>query len=399
MKLTERHIIHNSKELEELCAKSKRMYNWTLYHLRQAYFGKIQYFDIDELTRLTCEFKQEDYYALPTNVSQQTIIACFSIWFSFFKAIKEYNKNPIKFSGKPKLPNYKDKQFVIQFTVGSFSVKNNGIIRFAKECIKLDIKTQIPKDQIKCIRLIPKSNHHIIEVIYEKSETNLNLNKENIASLDLGINNLLTSVNNAGVRPFIINGRPLKAFNQWYNKEKAKLQSHLPQSKFWSNRLSNLTNHRNNFIEDKLHKISKFVIDWCIANDVGTIVIGKNDRWKQEVNLGAKTNQHFINLPHTKLIQKIQYKAQMVGINVILTEESYTSKIDHLIMEPMRHRTKYNGKRIKRGLFRSKHPHINVINADANGALGIGRKVFGNDFVRSLLNSSCAFQQYKVTIN
>jgi len=396
MQLTERHIIHNSKQLEELCAKSKRLYNYTLYHLRQALFGKIEKFTEFELIKLMTEFNQEDFRSLPNNISQSVVKNCFQNWNSYWKALKDYKQNQQKYIGRPKLPKYKEEQFVINFTKNTIRFKNDDVTFVNK--IITSLKTQIPKEQIKCVRIIPKANHHIIEVIYEKETANLNLDKSNIVSIDPGINNLLTTVNNAGALPFIINGKNLKAFNQWYNKEKSKLQSQLPQGKHWSKHLSNLTNYRNRYIEDKLHKISRFVIDWCIQNNIGTIVIGKNDGWKDGCNMGNKTNQHFVQLPHAKLIQKIQYKAELVGINVILTEESYTSKIDHLIMEPMRHRTMYNGKRVKRGLFRSKHPRITHINADANGAMGIGRKVFGNDFTRSLTNSSCAFQQYKINI-
>ena len=163
-----------------------------------------------------------------------------------------------------------------------------------------------------------------------------------------------------------------------------------------SNRINQLTFYRNNFIEDKIHKTSRFIVDYCIENKIGTIIIGKNVGWKQEINIGNSNNKKFTNIPHAKLIYKIKYKAALVGIEVIVKEESYTSKIDHLAYEEMKHQEIYLGKRKKRGMFQSSTGVL--INADINGAIGIARKVFGDSVIKQIIDSGLAFNPYRVNI-
>ena len=152
-------------------------------------------------------------------------------------------------------------------------------------------------------------------------------------------------------------------------------------------------------MDDFLHKTSRYIVNYCIKNNIGTIVIGKNNQWKCEINLGSKTNQKFVEIPHAKLIDKIMYKAALVGIEVKVNEESYTSKCDALALEKVGKHETYMGKRKKRGLFQSSV--CKLINADVNGAINIARKakVFSDDFVRSLGNSGCAFQPIRIYPN
>lgn len=392
MQQVERHIIVNSLELKELCAKSKRLYNQTLYFLRQSLFGNIEKFSEYELTGLMAEFNQPDYRELPAQTSQQIVKQCFKNWKSYFAAIKEWKKNPSKFLGKPKLPKYKKEQFAVYFNGQKVKIKD-GFIHFQKESI-VPLKTKV--DNICQVRIIPQSSCHIIEVIYEKEITDLKLDKERILSLDMGLSNLATSINNAGLPPFIINGNSIKALNQWYNKRKAFLKSVLKGVVFTSNRINKLTHYRNCWIEDKLHKISRFIIDYCIENNIGTVVVGKNDAWKTGINIGSKNNQHFTILPIAKLLDKIEYKASLVGIRFISTEESYTSKCDSLALEPIQKHECYSGKRVRRGLFQSNIGKL--INADGNGAMNIARKVFGDSFMKKIFDSRCALQHYRVNI-
>jgi putative transposase len=216
-----------------------------------------------------------------------------------------------------------------------------------------------------------------------------------IFALDLGLNNFATSVNNVGFRPFIINGRGIKSFNHWFNKRKAKFMSFIGD-KGTSRRLEQLNNYRNFWIDDKMHKISRFIINYCIDNQIGTIVVGKNDGWKNMINLGTKVNQKFVEIPHAQFIQKLTYKAKLVGIELIEQEESYTSKIDHLAFETLKKQGNYVGKRKKRGLFQSSTGK--VLNADCNGSLGIGRKVFGDSFVKKIADSGLVFRPYSINI-
>ena len=312
------------------------------------------------------------------------------------KQSKDYEKNPSKYKGKPKLPKYKkgNKQNMIVFTTTTCRIKKDGCIHFVKNIIK-PIKTSVKPEELKQVRIVPKATCYIVEVVYEKKEQDLNLDKSRILSIDLGLNNLCTGISNVGEKPFIINGRIMKSFNQWFNKTRAKWMEFVGD-KGTSKRLKWLNNRRNFWIEDKLHKISRRIIDYCIEYNIGTIVIGLNKGWKQEINLGKKTNQKFVELPHSKLIDKITYKGKLVGIDVQTTEESYTSKVDHLAFESLGKHDIYLGKRKKRGLFQSSIGKL--LNADVNGAIGIGRKVFGDSYVRKIIGSGLAFNPVRVNV-
>lgn len=395
MRLVERHIIKNNKAIEETCFKAARLYNFCNYHRRQAYFGKMEKFTEYELSNLLCEFKQEDYKALPSTCSQQIIRLLFKNWKSYFASMKSYNKNPSLFTARPKPPKYKNKK---GYSICVFTKKEarlrNGIIHFPKRTNIKSIQTKV--DNVIQVRIVPKSTCFFIEVIYEsKTQPNHELDKEKFLSLDLGLNNFVTSINNVGERPFIINGKVLKSVNQMYNKTRASLQSFVG-NRGTSNRIKQLTHYRNNFIEDKLHKISRFIINYCIQYKIGKIVIGKNKGWKDCINIGSKNNQKFTLLPHAKLIDKIKYKAQLVGIEVIEHEESYTSKTDHLAYEQVKKQEVYLGKRKHRGLFQSSIGKL--INADVNGAIGIARKVFDDSVVKQIINSGLAFNPIRLNI-
>jgi putative transposase len=197
---------------------------------------------------------------------------------------------------------------------------------------------------------------------------------------------LATLATNSEKQPVLVNGRILKSMNQFYNKEKARLQSYIGD-KGTSKRIDHLTLRRNNKIHDYMHKSSRFIIDYCLKNQIGNIVIGYNSQWKDEVNLGKRTNQKFVSIPYLKLVKQIQYKAEEVGISVFLNEESYTSKCDALALEEIKKHDVYLGKRVKRGLFKSSTKKL--LNADVNGSLNILRKVIGDGFI-NLLNIGLA---------
>lgn len=395
MQLVERHIIINNTAIENICFKSARLYNFVNYHKRQAFFGKQEKFTEYELSGLLAEFKQDDYKALPAQTAQQVIKLLFKNWKSYFAALKAYKKNPKGFTGKPKTPKYKDKKGygICIFTGQQIKIKD-GYVHFPKSVNLAPLKTKITN--IRQVRLIPQATCFVIEVVYNQNPKQYDVKKELFLSIDLGVNNFATCISNVDKKPFIVNGRILKSKNQWYNKRKAKLMSYIG-NKGTSNRIEQLTFNRNNYIEDKLHKISRFIVNYCINHEIGTIVIGKNPLWKQEVNKGKRNNQNFINLPHAKLIDKITYKAEMAGIDVEVPEEAYTSKCDHLAYEVMRHHDSYLGKRIKRGLFQSSTGVL--LNADINGGIGIGRKVFGNSVVKQIADSGLAFNPVKINIS
>jgi putative transposase len=394
MQQVERHIILD-KRFEAICFKSGLLYNFVTYHYRQAVFGKQAYFGEYELSKLCVECNQEDYRALPAQTAQQVIKLVFKNFKSYFASLKEYKKEPSKFLGKPKLPTCKTgkKQHIVIFTNQTARLKD-GFIHFPKSVNLPPHPTKV--DNFQQVRIVPMATCYAVEIVYEKEEKDLGLSKENVLSIDLGLNNYCVASNNVGLAPFIINGRVIKSFNHWFNKRKAKFMSYIGD-KGTSKRLKQLNNYRNCWIEDKNHKISRHIIDYCIANNIGRIIVGKNENWKQNLNLGKKTNQKFTQVPHAKLIDKIAYKAKLVNIVFETTEESYTSKIDHLAGEAMKKQDQYLGKRVKRGLFQSSIGKL--LNADVNGAIGIGlKKVRCNSFVKKIVDSGFVFNPYSITI-
>ena len=393
MNLVERHIVKDSR-FEDVCHKSGLLYNYVLYQVRQGIFEGNYLKEYDLSTKLGRE-NQFDFRNLPCSVSQQVIKQVFQNFKSWIKLKKDYEKNPSKYEARPRLPKYKKgkKQNMLVFTTSSCRIKN-GYIHFVKDIVK-PIKTSIGDNKLCQVRIIPQATCYTVEVIYEKKENDLSLNKSNVLSIDLGLNNLCTCISNVGVKPFIVNGRVIKSFNQWYNKKRAKWMGFVGD-KGTSNRLKWLNNRRNFWIEDKIHKVSRWIINFCIENNIGSIVMGLNKDWKQNIDLGKKTNQKFVEIPFSKLIDKITYKGKLIGIEVQTTEESYTSKIDHLAFETLKKQEVYVGRRKKRGLFQSSIGKL--INADVNGAIGIGRKVFGDSFVKEIIDSGLAFNPIKVNI-
>lgn len=395
MRLVERHIVKDNR-FEDICLKSGLLYNYVLYNVRQGIFSGNYLKEYDFSTKLGRE-NQFDFRNLPCAVSQQVIHQVFSNINSWIKLKNDFEKNPGKYNNhRPRLPKYKNgkKQNMVVFTTSACRIKKDGYIHFIKSIVK-PIKTNIEENKLCQVRIIPQATCYVVEVIYEKKEQILDLNKDNVLSIDLGLNNFCSCISNVGIKPFIANGKVIKSFNQWYNKKKAKLMSFVGD-KGTSNKLKRLNNKRNFWIEDKIHKVSRYIIDFCKDNNIGSIVIGLNKGWKQNINLGKKTNQKFVDIPFSKLIDKIAYKGKLIGINVVTIEESYTSKIDHLAFEPLKKQDIYLGKRKKRGLFQSSIGKL--LNADINGAIGIGRKVFGDSYVNRIISSGFAFNPVKVNI-
>lgn len=394
MRLVERHIIKDNR-FEDICLKSGLLYNYVLFNVRQGIFEG-NYLKEYELSTKLCKENQFDFRNLPAAVSQQVISQVFSVIGSWIRSKKEYEKNPSKFSSKPRLPKYKrgKRQNMVVFTTNSCRLKKDGYIHFIKNIIP-SIKTKIGDNKLCQVRIIPQATCYVVEVIYEKKEQDLNLNKDNVLSIDLGLNNLCTCVSNVGIKPFIVNGKIIKSFNQWYNKKKARLMSYVGD-KGISKRLRRLNNYRNFWIEDHIHKVSRYIVNHCIDNNIGSLVIGLNKGWKNGINLGKRINQKFVEIPFSKLVEKISYKCKLAGIGFQTNEESYTSKVDHLAFEKLGKHDVYLGKRKKRGLFQSSIGKL--INADINGAIGIGRKVFGDSYVSRIIDSGLAFNPVRVNI-
>jgi putative transposase len=371
MQRVERHIIIKDSNIDIICYLSKNLYNLANYYIRQEFINNKRWIRYNELDKLLQ--KTEAYKSLPAATSQQILRLIDKNWLSFFRNIKLYKKNGSL--GKPKLPKYKDKEKgrnIVIFTGKQVKLVEN-FIYFPKKANLQPVKTKV--NNICQVRVVPQATCYIIEVVYNKGVLLNELNNGTYLSIDLGINNLATCTNNIGIKPFIVNGKIIKSINQYFNKTKAVLQSYVGD-KGISNRILKLTHKRNMKINDYLHKTSRFIINYCLKHKIKTTIIGYNENWKQGINIGKVNNQKFTQIPFSKLVNQIQYKAEEVGIGIILNEESYTSKCSFIDKEEICKHDSYIGKRIKRGLFKTSNGTL--INADINGSLNILRKVIGD---------------------
>jgi putative transposase len=386
MQLVEQHIVkrgHSSfGKIDELCFKSKNLYNAALYEVRQAFFqNQSGYLNYNALQKKFQTEKQNDYCALPAKVSQQILMLLDRNFKSFFEALKAFKVNPSKFLARPKIPKYKDKikgRNLLIYTIQALSkpLLKKGILQLSGTDIQF--KTNVKFNEIQQVRMIPNATCYTIEVVYNVVAAAPVPFNGRIASIDIGLNNLATLTSNGAFAPLILNGKPLKSIHQFYNKKKAKLQAALKKEQKTSRRIQALTHKRNNKVKDYLHQSSRYVMNQFVSNQISVLVIGKNDQWKQEIALGSRTNQNFVQIPHATFIDQLKYKAQFVGIRVVLQEESYTSKCSFLDGESIQKHPEYQGKRVKRGLFRSKNGTL--LNADVNGSANILKKAFPTAF-------------------
>jgi len=257
-----------------------------------------------------------------------------------------------------------------------------------------EIKIPTKVDNVVEVRLVPRATCYVVEIVYYKQEQEPS-SSPYVAGIDLGLTNLVALTSNQpGFRPILINGRPLKSVNQFYNKTKAQLQEQLDEERKTSKRIQSLTAYRNRYVDNYLHNTSRRVVNLLQESEIGILVIGKNENWKQNLNIGKRNNQSFTQIPHARLIDQIAYKCQLAGILVVVTEESYTSKTSALDLETPRKHNTYLGKRVKRGLFESQSGI--KVNADVNGSLQITRKVFPNAYTVEGI-ASAAVAPLKVT--
>ncbi len=375
MNLTETHQIRPNHKLysicDELCFKSKNLYNAALFEFRQSYFDKeVDTLNWQNLNRIFNQNNQFDYRELPSKVSNTVLKKLGNNISSFWSLVKkpDYKK-------KVRLPKYlhkTDGRFIVEFNKQTFSNKrdedNNLII--CKSSLNLKIPTKVENPQQ--IRIVPKTGCYLIEVVYEIKENKIKQNQR-VAAIDLGLNNLATVVTNDGDNPILISGGKIKSINQYYNKITSKKKALLPYNVFTSKSLDRLWLKRNNKISYEIHKITKFLANYFDERDVSKVIIGNNSGWKNGINLGKRNNQNFVNIPYSKFINQLTYKCQLLGITVITREESYTSKASFLDYDEIPNykdeiKPKFSGKRIKRGLYKS---ITRKINADVNGAYNI----------------------------
>lgn len=380
MRQIQKHIIKRSsryfKEIDELCFKSKNLYNSAVYLNRQLLFNnqkRLNYYDLNSNLK-----GSEAYKVLPAKVAQQTLMLVDRCFKGYEEAHKDWKKNPHKYLGEPKYPRYKDKvkgRYPVTYTIQALSkpLLNKGIVQPSKT----NIRVRTTLSSIQQVRFVPFGNAYKVEIVYVVEDINLQEQNDIVAGVDIGLNNLATVVSNAeSFKPLLACGKAIKSCNQQFNKKKAKLQSYLEDNKRTSKKIEALSAKRSNKIDYYLHTASKFVINQCLKFNVTHLIIGKNKEWKQSINIGKRSNQSFTSIPHARFIEQLQYKAQLNGIKVTTTEESYTSKCSFLDLEPIKKHKSYLGKRVKRGLFTSSTGF--KYSADCNGAGNIIRKVVGD---------------------
>ena len=359
--ITQKHKYYAG--LDYLCLLAKNLYNVALYNIRQQYFKDKTYLNYNSLDKLL--FSNIDYKAIPYRQSAQQILrSADKLYRSFFKGIKS-DKNKGK---KVRLPKYKDKErgrYVLVYTNQCFKHKNNIIKLKGIDGTWYEFYTD--KENLQQVRLIPKGNHIVVEIIYNV-EYELKEDNKRYASIDLGLNNIAALSSNV-CNSILYNGRPLKSINRYYNKHKAELQSKLGSNKYTSKRINRLTFRRNNKIKDYMHKLSSVIIQYMEANTLNTLIVGKNDGWKTNIDMSRVNNQNFVSIPYNMLISMLEYKCKLAGIKMICVKEAYTSKCSFLDEETIQKHDTYKGKRIKRGLFVSNRGV--KINADINGSLNI----------------------------
>jgi len=370
IQLTQQIIINNKHRwysmLDELCFKSKNLYNYALYQIRQYYKNTNKYLSYYELNALLSKENQIDYRSLPyAQCSQQILRQIDKQYVSFYKALK----SPKMKGKKIRLPKYKDKENgrnIVTYTNQCFKLKNNVLSLKIINNNKIDIDTNL---NVQIVRIIHKGNYIIIELIYNK-EYELKSDNKQYAAIDLGLNNLVTLTSNV-CQSVIYDGKKLKNINYFYNKRKALLQSKLNENKKTSNRIKRINYRRNNKIKDYMHKVSHLIVAYMETNNLNTLFVGKNSGWKEGINIGKTNNQNFVVIPYNLLISMLDYKCKLSGIRMIILNEAYTSKCSFIDNEKICQHKTYYGKRIKRGLFESKYGH--EINADVNGSFNIMR--------------------------
>ena len=384
-------VKHLSKEdymtIKKLCHTAKNLFNEAIYNVRQYYFTEGEFLKYEK--NYTLLKNSPNYKALNSNMAQQILKEVDGSFKSFFGLLKLAKQKKYAFKNC-KLPYYLPKDGYTTLVIGFVRLNGNQLIlpfsnSFKKthKSVEITIPPILLDKTIKEIRIIPKANARFFEIqyIYEAECIQRNLNTNNALALDLGINNLVTAVSNSG-QSFIIDGKRLKSINQWFNKENARLQSIKDKQHFGrkpTNRQKAVARNRNNKVNDYMNKTVSRVIDYCIINNIGTLVVGYNETFQHNSHIGKQNNQNFVNIPYGQLRNKLEYLCMLNDIVFIKQEESYTSKAsfwdkDNIPVYNADNPKEYpfSGRRLHRGLYKTASSKI--INADVNGALNIMRK-------------------------
>lgn len=365
--------------VDQYCFYSKNVYNQANYVIRQEFINngnKIGAYEVQKLMQ-----SMDCYKKCGSQAAQKTIQLVDKMWKSYFKAIKDWKKNPSKYLGMPRLPKYLPKDGRQVFMLKNIQCSlNNGQFRIAfKPFGGYTVNTHAVGKLMQC-RFVPKADYYVMEIVYKIEVPDVVEERIRICSIDLGTENLVTMVNNVGLQPIVVKGGAIKSVNQFYNKRKAEMQSQLKKEtgRDWSKNLQKLTDKRYEKIKYLMHCASKKVVDYCVENKIDTLIIGLNKKWKQE----NENKQNFTYIPFDMLIKQIQSKCEEYGIEVVMTEEAYTSGTSFLDREQPVKENYNKERRVHRGLFVSNSGK--TINADVNGAYQIMKKVVPNVFDKGI---------------
>ena len=404
MRLVYKFNLKYNDRLYELCKISKNLYNQGLYIVKQELNTNnkwLSYYDLNKILQSTYNLEGTiNYRLLKAQVSQQCLKTLSANITSYVKSIKDYSKNKSKYNGCPKFPHYKKEVNQLIYPNQSCRI-SNGRLYLSKDLSLRIPQFDVYEEKLKSfqqVRIIPKHNKSfVIEIVYiDNISPNNDLNYDLYSSIDLGIDNLATMIF-PNSNPILFNGKQLKSKNQYFNKTISNLKSKLNHNVYSSNKINNLYQKRENQLTDIFHKLSRMIINNLIQRNIGNLVVGYNKGWKDFINIGKRNNQTFCFISYDKLLNFLKYKCEMVGIKLVIHEESYSSKCDGLVLEPVEKHETYFGKRIKRGLFQSSCGKL--INADVNGSLNILRKVVGDSsFIKEIIDSGWLFQPLRVNI-
>ena len=388
MQLTERHRVKRNSnmfnECETICFASKNIYNRSLYLIKQDWTNNHSYNALNNLNEVMKT--EECFQAIPCNVAQQTVRMVQKAYKSFFRLVKAKQNGKLPEGTNVNEPHYLNKtkgRYIAQYTPRVISKKHfqkRGVVQLSQ--INIEVKTKILHyEDIAVVRVVPQNDEYYIEIVYNVPDVPQLKSNRTYAAIDLGVNNLATmTFSQKGKQPLIINGKPLKSINQYYNKKLAKLKFTLEtrNKRKSSHATRKLSVKRNNKVNDYMHKASRLIVNVLTKADIRTLIIGKNDGWKQGSDIGGQNNQNFVSIPHSRFVDMLSYKCEQKGIKVMLVEESYTSKASFLDLDPLPVYGKdetptFSGYRESRGLYKRKGVKERI-NADVNGSYNILRK-------------------------
>ena len=397
MRLIYKFYTRHTEQLDALLKVSNNLWNQALYVFLQRLNSDgtwLWYNDMDKIMKQTLNLNGEcNYRLLKAQCSQQILRTLDKSIKAYCKSIKDWKKQPEKYKGIPQMPHYRKRggMFNLYYTNQSCSIKD-GRIKLAK-----DLFVDIPQWEkygsrivkFNQVRILPNERNIKVEIVYEYDVQHADVDTNKCAAIDLGLDNLATMVTDEGC--VIFSGKYLKSYNQYFNKTLSHLQSIKDKQgvKRSTRRIIRMYDKRDHYFEDAFHKVSRQIVDILLEKKIGRLIVGYNAGWKQKSDMGKRNNQKFVQMPFARLTSYLEYKCEMVGIDFVKHEESYTSKSDALALETIGKHEQHLGRRIKRGLFRSSTGKL--INADQNGALNIMRKVVGDSYVSRIVNNGHSF--------